>query len=215
MLPFNAEQFFAIFAAYNADIWPMPLIAYGLGLLALMFLLQPSALADRTTSTVLGLMWLWTGVAYHWLHFAGINPAAYLFGAAFVMQALVIFYAGWTRQLAFGRVSGVRGAAGLALVTYAAILYPLLGLWLGHTYPALPVFGVTPCPVTIFTLGCLLLTPQPVPWWTVVIPVLWSLVGGSAAFLLAVPQDWLLLFSGVVTVAALLLSKHASDHSLK
>jgi hypothetical protein len=92
----------------------MPLVAYGLGLLALMFLFHPSALADRTTSTVLGLMWLWTGVAYHWLHFAGINLAAYLFGAAIVMRAPVLLYAGWTRQLAFGRVSGGQGAAGLA-----------------------------------------------------------------------------------------------------
>jgi hypothetical protein len=30
-----------------------------------------------------------------------------------------------------------------------------------------------------------------------VIPVLWSLVGGSAAFLLQVPQDWILLASGL------------------
>ncbi|PVE21656.1 hypothetical protein DC522_25485 [Microvirga sp. KLBC 81] len=91
----------------------------------------------------------------------------------------------------------------------AAVLSPLLGIWLGHAYPALPLFGVTPCPVTILTFGCLLLTTKPVPWWTLVIPVLWSLVGGSAALLLDVPQDWVLLVSGLATVG-LTRTKHAA-----
>jgi hypothetical protein len=99
MLPFSAEQFFAVFAAYNTAIWPLPVVAYGLGLLALGFLLWPGAVADGITSAILSLIWLWTGVAYHWLHFAAINPPARLFGAAFVVQAMVLLYAGWTRRL--------------------------------------------------------------------------------------------------------------------
>jgi Family of unknown function (DUF6064) len=44
------------------------------------------------------------------------------------------------------------------LTIYAAALYPLLGLAMGHPSSELPMFGVTPCPVTIFTFGMLLLT---------------------------------------------------------
>ena len=64
----------------------------------------------------------------------------------------------------------------------------------------LPAFGVTPCPVTIFTFGVLLLATRRVPVVLLVVPLLWSLIGGSAAFLLDIPQDWLLLVSGVVTL---------------
>ncbi|TIP90190.1 MAG: hypothetical protein E5X60_27685 [Mesorhizobium sp.] len=64
----------------------------------------------------------------------------------------------------------------------------------------MPVFGVTPCPVTIFTFGFFLLAKPPVSGWVLAIPFIWSLIGGSAAFLLGVPQDWLLLVSGVVAV---------------
>jgi hypothetical protein len=46
----------------------------------------------------------------------------------------------------------------------------------------------------------LLLTTGPVPRWLLVIPVIWSLIGGSAAILLHVPQDWLLLLSGFIAV---------------
>jgi hypothetical protein len=31
MLPFSTEQFFAVFSAYNARIWPAQIAAYGLG----------------------------------------------------------------------------------------------------------------------------------------------------------------------------------------
>lgn len=58
----------------------------------------------------------------------------------------------------------------------------------GGTYPALPMFGITPCPGTLFTFGVLLLSSARVPWWALMIPTVWSLVGGSAAFLLHVPQ---------------------------
>jgi hypothetical protein len=49
----------------------------------------------------------------------------------------------------------------------------------------------------------MLLLAHPVRWLTLAIPVLWSLLGGSAAFLLDVPQDWFLLFSGPLAVGLL------------
>jgi hypothetical protein len=121
------------------------------------------------------------------------------FAASFVAPDLIFIFAAWTRRLRFGYGRRVRGAAGIALLVYAAVVYPLLGLLLGHAAAALPSFGVTPCPLTIFTLGCLLLTTTPVPWWVLVVPVLWSFVGGSAAFLLGVPQDMVLLVSASAT----------------
>ncbi len=60
------------------------------------------------------------------------------------------------------------------------------------------MFGITPCPLTLFTFGMLLLTRAPVPRWLLVIPLFWSLVAGSAAFLLGVIQDWPLLFGGLL-----------------
>jgi hypothetical protein len=67
------------------------------------------------------------------------------------------------------------------------------------------MFGITPCPVTLFTLGMLLLTVDPVPRWLLIVPVSWSLIGGSAALLLGIPQDWPLLLSGIVTLAFVVL----------
>ena len=63
--------------------------------------------------------------------------------------------------------------------------------------------------LVIFTFGLLMLT-RPVPLILLIIPALWSVVGGSAAFLLNVPQDWALLASGLPVVAALLVARRNS-----
>jgi hypothetical protein len=190
-----------VFAQYNQAIWPAQVVAYALGLAAAAMLMRQGRIADLAIAGVLAAMWLWTGIAYHGLFFARINAAAYGFAVLFAAQGILLAVAALRGQLRFGRSGPMRGALGTAFIAYAAILYPLLGIASGHAYPAAPVFGVTPCPVTIFTFGMLLFARGPLVWWIAAIPLLWSLIGGSAAFLLNVPQDWLLLASGVLTIA--------------
>ena len=122
-----------------------------------------------------------------------------------------MIYAGAYRdQLRFGNRTRPLSWVGVALMIYAAILYPLIGLSTGHRYPEVPMFGVTPCPVTIFTFGIFLLTTPPLSRWLLVIPFIWSLIGGSAAFLLHVPQDWPLLVSGFVAVPLIVFGTRRS-----
>ena len=79
-------------------------------------------------------------------------------------------------------------------------MYPLLNVLLGHRYPAMPTFGA-PCPTTIATFGLLTwATPRP-PWFVWPIPVLWALVGTSAAFALGVREDLGLLAAAGLAVA--------------
>ncbi|MBU8541428.1 DUF6064 family protein [Falsiroseomonas tokyonensis] len=209
MVPFTTVQFFGLFASYNAGIWPAQLAAYALGIGSLVFALRGGALAGQVVAAVLAAMWLWTGVAYHLLHFTAINRAAWLFGVAFLVQGTAFVAASARgRDLVFAPcVAGIQRFFGLLLIICSAVLYPLLGRFIGHPWAEIPAFGVTPCPLTIFTFGMLLLTSAPVPWWLLVIPALWAVIGGSAAVLLAVPQDWLLLLGGLPATAFLVLGR--------
>ncbi|MEY9199463.1 glucose dehydrogenase [Sinorhizobium fredii] len=111
-MPFTEEQFFQNFAAYNAAISPLPAVAYGLGLGALGLLFWRSRISTVLIMAILALMWLVNGVGYHWSFFTSINPAARLFGAVFVLQALLLAAAplshplsDWRPQMAFERFS--------------------------------------------------------------------------------------------------------------
>ena len=199
MLPFTPEQFLGVFVNYNDVIWPIQIAAYVLGAISIASLFRRTRASDRVIAGILAAMWLWTGVAYHALSFSVINKAAYIFAALFIVEGCYLVYAGVYRdQIRFGLRPILATAVGISLVAYTAIAYPLIGVATGHRYPEMPMFGVTPCPVTIFTFGMLLLTLRPVPSWLFIIPFVWSLIGGSAAILLNVPQDWLLLVSGFI-----------------
>jgi hypothetical protein len=88
------------------------------------------------------------------------------------------------------------------LILYALVAYPLLGVLLGHHYPATPTFGA-PCPTTIFTFGVLLWCQRRVPAWLLIIPGLWALIGLSAAISLGVPEDVGLFVAGAVAIPML------------
>jgi hypothetical protein len=85
------------------------------------------------------------------------------------------------------------------------VIYPLLGLAFDHSYPRVALFGVAPCPTTIFTFGILLWTTKSVPVYLLVIPFLWSIIGGSAALNLRVPPDYGLVVTGVLGTPLILI----------
>lgn len=198
MLPFTAEVFFSVFEQYNRAIWPAQVIAYGLGLIALVATFRPAPGSDRLIGAVLATGWVWMGVVYHFGHFATINFIAPLFGVLFVIQGLLFAWTVTLRgKVAFRFGAGVLGWAGLGLAIFAMLIYPIIGWFAGHGWPRTPMFGVAPCPTTIYTMGMLLLTAGRTPLHLVVIPVLWSLIGGSAAWLLGVWEDIALPLAGM------------------
>jgi hypothetical protein len=202
MLPFTRAQFFEVFAAYNVATWPAAIIAYPLALVAVFVAWRRPSSAGRVVGLVLALMWGWVGLVYNGSYFSQINPIARFFAGAFLLQAaLFALHAALGRGLEFGPLSRVRAIAGALMLAYAMVAYPLIGLLLGERYPAMPLFGVAPCPLLIFTFG-LMVWAACARWWLWIVPLIWSLIGGSATILLSVPQDWAL---PIAAAAALLI----------
>ncbi|MGD2071788.1 MAG: DUF6064 family protein [Gemmatimonadota bacterium] len=203
-LPFTQEEFFRVFARYNQGVWPAQLALAAAALVALVASWRGGRGSDRTVSLILGALWIWMGGVYHWLYFTDVNPGAWLFGALFVVQGVLFCAAGLRREPLRYELGPDRwGLLAGAVVTYGLVVYPVLGLAVGHAWPSLPTFGL-PCPTTIFTMGLLLVGAPRVPWTLLVVPVLWSLVGGSAAFTLGVVQDLALPVAGVLGGALVL-----------
>ena len=215
-MPFTTEQFFEVFLRYNLDTAPAPVILYLVAAFLVALALRDDPTSDRWIAGILAFLWAWMGVVYHWIFFAHINPAAWIFGALFVLQAGMFLWAGMARdRLSIRFRADAYGLAGATLILYGLAVYPVLGALAGHGFPEGPTFGL-PCPTTIVTFGLLLWARPRVPVHVVVMPALWSLVGANAALRLGVPEDLGLLVAGVLgTVLILARNRRAATQSAK
>jgi hypothetical protein len=208
---FTVEQFLNVFERYNEALWPMQIVAYALGIALVVLALTRWKRASAIIFGVLSLMWAGMAIGYMWMYFADINKAAYLFGVIFLAQAVLLLVAAVKeRGASYGRGRDARTWVGLALIAYAMIAYPLLGMAFGHSYPQAPMFGLVPCPTTIFTFGMLLLAARPkrLLLW---LPLVWSLIGFFAAIKFGIREDIGLLVAGVVTTVIVVRAKPARD----
>jgi hypothetical protein len=213
-LPFTSDQFYAVFGAYNEAVWPAQLFLVALAVLALVFVAFPRGWSGQAVSVILALLWAWSGLAYHLTFFTSINPLAYVFAAVSATGALVFIWQGVVRRrLRFQFARSACAAVGVALVVFALFIYPAWSVYSGHGYPEMPSFGL-PCPTTLFTMGLLTFLVPPYPRSTLVVPVLWCLVGVQAAFLLGVWQDLALLVAAAVGAVLIARSSMPSARAL-
>jgi Family of unknown function (DUF6064) len=189
-MPFTETQFFDIFAAFNEAIWPAQPVAYLLGLAVLVAIAFGDTLGPRLAFGTLAAAWLTMGAVYHIGYFAEINPLARTFGIVFIAQAVWLAVNAIGRdppRFAYRRDFATAGA--IALIVYAVAVYPLLSWVARHGGMRGPMFGVAPCPTTIFTFAMLMLV-RPIGWSLLVIPTLWAMIGTTAAIGLGVPEDF-------------------------
>jgi hypothetical protein len=204
-IPFSIEQFLGVFEKYNLAIWPMQIIAYILGIAALLLAIGKTKLSDRIICAVLVFFWLWMGIAYHIMYFSKINKAAFAFGVLFIIQGILFLIIGlYKTHLSFKFKLNTFSLIGSLFILYAMVIYPILGYFLGHGYPKSPGFGVAPCPTTIFTFGLLLWTDKKVAKYILVIPFIWSIIGFSAVIAFGMREDIGLLITALLGTIAII-----------
>ena len=206
-LPFTEAQFLGVFAEYNETLWPAEALLWLLTAFALALLATRQA-RGRLIGGLLALHWLWTGGVYHLGYFRAINPAARIFGAAFLVEGALFLWVGAIKgRLDFHWGRSPRQVLSIALACYS-LLYPALVAASGFDWPAMPAFAV-PCPTTLLTIGLLLALPPGSHRSLGIIPILWCIVAGSAAVLFRVLPDFVLFAAGALLLVYLVAPRLA------
>ncbi len=203
----EADQLRDLFARSNPAVWPLPLVASALGVVALAAILRrPGRATDRLVALGLAAAWAGLGIVFFGRHAAQDDPLlAAAYGALFLVQAGLFVRAGALGdRLSFTARNGLTGWVGWAALAYALVVYPLVGVALGHGYPEAPLFGAAPCPTTIATFGLLMLVRPPLPRHLLVVPTTWAVLAPLAAVGHGYPEDLGLV---VAAVAALALTR--------
>ena len=205
-IPFTIKEFLEVFKNYNQSVFPIQIIFYLLVFYGLYLLFKNHKHKNIFLNSLIAFLWLWIGIVYQLIFFTTINKAAYAFGILFIIQGFMFAYFGAYKNLvSFKFSNSVSVITGIIFIVYALIIYPVLGYLLGHQYPYSPTFGL-PCPTVIFTFGLLLFTDDKIPVYLLIIPLLWSLIGFSAAVNLSVYEDFGLLIAGLLGFVLIIFS---------
>ena len=118
-LPFTPEQFFQVFAMYNGQFRVAVALWWivSLGVIAAAWWKPPRF--SRLLTHLLAALWMWNAVAYHAAVFTRINPAAWLFAALFLIEAVLLLWAVVPRSLEYFSSRRPTSGIGLGLVVYA------------------------------------------------------------------------------------------------
>lgn len=200
-LNIGRDEFLAVFATYNQALWPAAEMLGLVAFVAVCLALFPGPRRDRVACALLAMLWAWSGLIYSCGFLSHLTPLGYAFGALFALQAGFLLHMGVVRNdVQFWTNTGPRHLAGFLLIFYSLVAYPAVAALLGHSFPTSPSFG-TPTPVTIFTLGMLLLTRAPYARLLFAVPLFWTVMGTWLGFELRLRED-----IALVVAAALVLT---------
>ncbi|MGH1419771.1 MAG: DUF6064 family protein [Hyphomicrobiaceae bacterium] len=180
MLLFSSETYVRLFELYNADVWPLHILALALtsGLLAAIWF--RSRITDhlaRLSYVVLALCWLWVAYAFHLERYASINWAAKGFAALFAAEGFLLLAVARFGQPSslFGSVkNSARVGHGLFLVGVIAV--PIISIFASDSWRSGQMFALTPDPTAIATLGILLFASGRRKYALMAIPLVWCAV---------------------------------------
>jgi len=196
-VPFTIDQFFNVFENYNSELFPVQLLILLLGLIALVFVHKKKSSTNILIGGFLGLLWIWIGAVYHLMFFTAINKPAFVFGGLFILQGLLFLLNTFSNsKIEYGFGGKAKDYLGYFFILFGLIIYPIVGYVVEGSASRIISLGL-PCPSTIFTFGFLMLATNRVPKYLLIIPLLWSLVGFSAAINFGVIQDYMLIVSAL------------------
>jgi hypothetical protein len=197
---FSLETWHRFLERYNAAIWPAQILALALGLVILALLRRPDLRRGRIIAAILAACWLWIAIAFFAMRYAKLTWIAVYFAWGFGLEAALLLWAGLVR----GRLAFERRPAGLAVFLFALVVLPLIGRLLSGSFRQVEVFGVTPDPTVVGTLGILLLATGRVRWELIALPAIWCAVSGASLAAMDAPASWIVPAAAalVVTLAA-------------
>lgn len=192
-VPFDAESYARLCAQHNEAFGPAPAVGLVVGGVVLW---AASTGRGRLAAGLLALAWAWVARAWFATSYARLNWAgADLAWFAGLQAALMAFMAwrGWLQPViddsghAITRAIG--RATGLSIAVAGFALYPLLDPLLGRPWAGVELFGHSPEPTALVTLGVVLACGRK-RLVGMTLPALVCALGGATAWVLGSRGWW-------------------------
>ncbi|MDQ3996890.1 MAG: DUF6064 family protein [Gemmatimonadota bacterium] len=214
LLLFSPRTYYRLFELHNRALWPGHLAFLGAGISILVLARRSTPWSSTAIMVLLSACWLFVAWAFHLERYATINWAARYFAAAFLLQASLMLWHGLRRRrLLFAPPRNRVDRAAFGLVLFALFVEPLIGPLVGREWRQLEVFGATPDPTVIATLGILATASPRPPRRLLVIPALWCAISGATLWAMGSPDSLVVPIAGLIAVVVAALKRSLSSRA--
>jgi hypothetical protein len=201
-LLFSPRTYYRMIALYNRALWPAQIAAVVLGLLMLFLSSRDGAKESRVILLVLAVFWALVAYAFHLQRYAAINWAARYAAAAFALEVLLLLAAALAPSVKFLRPKASDQWLGLGLFLFALLAYPPLPPLSGRTWTEAEIFGLSPNPTALGTLGLLLMARGRLRIPLMILPFLWCIAGSLTLIAMRAPEAWIISVAGALALLA-------------
>lgn len=201
----STETWWNQIGTYNNAIFPMQIIIMIVAIILTYFLFaKPGTKTNKMMKAYLSFTFAWNGIIF-FLIFGKELPGIFLGAPLFIIVAILFAWDifGNKTQL---RLPDIKWQRYLMMFwILLAFLYPLIGLAFGHYYPKTCIFGVMPCPTTVFALALLVAAIPKVDKKVYVLLLVWALPAfGKCLGALNLYEDCVLFWTGIYALIMLI-----------
>ena len=187
LLPYSLEVYLSVMTAYNAAVFPLPLLAsLILGLTLLPRRLQPIAFFRSAAFITALIAGCWASVSwfYFWRTMSDFDFLSPVYALAWGLQAILLITLLKDRRIEPSKQPSLgQIRIGLITVLFGLVVYPLAFAMVTGAWQATPLLASMPDPTAIVTVGILLMVRRRALVF-LVIPITWGFISAYSGFLL-------------------------------
>ena len=146
-----------MFGLHNAALWPLHVLTLAAGVIIILLIARRPAIGPRWLALILAILWIFVGWSFLWNRYATINWAAAYVAPAFAVEGVLLLVIGSLRDGLASTGAGLPAGPDISSLPSPSPARPLLGPLPGRGWASSEVFGITPDPTAMATLGVLLL----------------------------------------------------------
>jgi len=201
----STETWWDQIEAYNNAIFPMQIIIVVVAaVLTYLLFVKPDTKTNNMMKAYLSFTFAWNGIIF-FLIFGKELPGTFLGAPLCILVAILFVWDIFANKTQF-RVPDIKWQRYLMMLwILLAFLYPLIGFALGHYYPKTCIFGVMPCPTTVFALALLAAAIPKIDKKVYILLLVWALPAfGKCLGALDLYEDCVLFWTGVYALIMLI-----------
>jgi len=195
-LPYSHDVYLVLMDSYNRDHLAFAIAGIALCLFGVVAAVLP---AGRQTVIVKRLILaglagcsIFVGVAHQLTLMTSLNFMAPVYGTLWILQGLVLLWlTASIRGVDLFEAPAIGRNVGVTVAVYGTILYPAVVYAVADSDGiGTPLPGTAPNPTAMVIVGILLTMRGGPPVVTLIVPMLWAVIAGATAYLLAFPVDY-------------------------